>query len=74
MFDCFCLDKTDKILLEESVANEIMSIEESKDIQKEGRKDNLGDLLREIIATDVCPREHYKLQKETSELGWKNRD
>ena len=71
MFDCFCLDKTDKILLEESVANEIMSIEESKDTQKKGRKDSLGDLLREIIATDVCPREHYKLRKEVKKLGWK---
>lgn len=71
MFDCFCLDKTDKILLEESVANEIMSIEESKDIQKKGRKDNLGDLLREIIATKECPREHYKLRKEVKKLGWK---
>ena len=70
MFDCFCLDKTDKILLEESVAKEIMSIEQSKDTQKKGRKDNLGDLLREIIATDVCPRENYKLRKETSKLGW----
>lgn len=71
MFDCFCLDKTDKILLAESVANEIMSIEESEDIQKKGRKDNLGDLLREVIATKVCPREHYKLQKDVGKLGWK---
>lgn len=70
MFDCFCLDKTDKILLEESIANEIMSIDESDDIQKKGRTDNLGDLLREVIATDVCPRSHYKLQKDASELGW----
>jgi len=74
MFDCFCLDKTDKILLEESIANEIMSIEESKDIQKKGRKDNLGILLREVLATDVCPREHYRLRKEAAELGWKGRD
>ena len=71
MFDCFCLDKTDKILLEESVANEIMSIEESKDTQKKGRKDNLGDLLREIIATKECPRKDYRLQKGIQRLGWK---
>ena len=71
MFDCFCLDKTDKILLEESVANEIMSIEESKDIQKKGRKDNLGNLLREIIATKECPRKDYRLQKGIQRLGWK---
>ena len=71
MFDCFCLDKTDKILLSESVANEIMSIEESDDIQKKGRKNDLGELLREVIATDVCPREHYKLRKEVKKLGWK---
>ena len=69
MFDCFCLDKTDKLLLEESVANEIMSIEESRDKQKMGRKGRLGDLLREVIATDVCPKEHYKIQREMEQAG-----
>ena len=71
MFECSCLDKTDKILLEESIANEIMSIESSDDIQKKGRFDNLGELLREVIATKECSRTDYHLQKGIKKLGWK---
>ena len=71
MFECGCLDKTDKILLEESMANEIISIESSNDIQKKGRLNDLGELLREVIATKECPRTDYHLQKEIKKLGWK---
>ena len=70
MFDCWCLDKTDKLLMSESLSNEIINIKKSDDLQKRGRLGNLGILLREVINTKECPKEHYKLQKESLKLGW----
>lgn len=70
MFDCWCLDKTDKLLMSESLSNEIINIKKLDDLQKRGRLGNLGILLREVIDTKECPKEHYKLQKESLKLGW----
>ena len=71
MFECGCLDKTDKILLTESISGEINGIVKHESKHKMGRLDSLGELLREVIATKECSRTDYHLQKGIKKLGWK---